>query len=449
MTQSSALLATSASTFNISGTGFNPSAAGNRVTLSSGTATIASATSTSLTVTLGGLGAPFNAGPLTAVITAWNGTSGAPVEVAVGTVVSITPSQAPLVNFATSLVINGTGFDPSPSGTSVQLLTMSSTIVSATPTSLTLALPAPPSLIYTFDGYLYAEAFAYGGSSGSVQVAEVVSAFSGPTGLALSSGFAFVADAGDNRGVTVCLVTAGTGVLTGCARNDVGLGYNLPDGIAASGNKVWITSPGNVTVCTLSAGALTACQQTGAGFVEPTGIALDMPNGKAYITDFAQNGVWTCQVSGTTGALSACVLTQPAGLTKPTAIALSGSNAYITLANDYTTFPVYKCTLPGFACTVAASGFYYPNGIAIASGYAYITNVDNAGRVSQCTVAAGTGLLTGCVTTNTPYVDPWGIAIDAATQKAYIAYSGDDVVNMCSVAAGTGNLTGCAPTGYV
>ena len=106
VTSSTAKLLASATTLVINGSGFDINSAKDTVTLSSGSGTVTHASATSLTISVSGL----LPGPLSAVVSA-DGVSTFNTQVA--TVIPVvTPSTASLAANATSLVINGFGFDP-------------------------------------------------------------------------------------------------------------------------------------------------------------------------------------------------------------------------------------------------------------------------------------------------------------------------------------------------
>jgi predicted membrane protein len=137
VTQSTTNLAASATTLVIHGVGFSPTAANNKVTFDNGAqGTVTHATETTLTVTgLTGL----VAGSLTASVTTNGVSSGTPIPVATVFPV-ITKSTAILGINATTIVINGFGFDPTKTN---DILTLNNgavnwTILSANPNQLSL-----------------------------------------------------------------------------------------------------------------------------------------------------------------------------------------------------------------------------------------------------------------------------------------------------------------------
>jgi len=109
VTTASANVSASVTTLFITGIGFGGQIAADTVTLSGGaSAVVTKASATKLTVSVTGL----TAGPLAAVVSV-NGVAGASTQVA--TVIPVlTPSAVSLQGNASSLVINGFGFDPTP-----------------------------------------------------------------------------------------------------------------------------------------------------------------------------------------------------------------------------------------------------------------------------------------------------------------------------------------------
>jgi ribosomal protein L6P/L9E len=156
--------ARSASTLIIHGTGFDPTAADNRIELSLGAVgVVTAATSTQLTVTLSTQ--PTATGPLTAVVTSFGGSSGAPVQVAnVVDAPTVTVNTDRLARSASTLIIHGTGFDPTAAGNSVELnLGAAGVVTAATSTQLTVTLSTQPTAM----GPLIAAVTSFGGSSGA------------------------------------------------------------------------------------------------------------------------------------------------------------------------------------------------------------------------------------------------------------------------------------------
>jgi preprotein translocase subunit YajC len=133
--------------------------------------TVTFATPTSLTVTFSTR--PQTAGTLTAVVTVNSVSSGAPVQVA--TVVPVVASNsANLANGATTMTINGFGFDPIAANNTVVFNNGAvGTVTSATATSLSISFSTPPAI----SGALTAVVTTNGENSGSpVQVATVAAA---------------------------------------------------------------------------------------------------------------------------------------------------------------------------------------------------------------------------------------------------------------------------------
>jgi hypothetical protein len=135
VTPSTANLLATATTLTINGFGFDTTAANNTVSFSGGvTGTVTSATATMLTVTsLSGL-AGGNLFDLVSV----NGVSSSQVQVT--TVVPVVTSNTAFVpDSATTLTINGFGFDLTPANNTVSFSGgVTGTVTAATPTQLTV-----------------------------------------------------------------------------------------------------------------------------------------------------------------------------------------------------------------------------------------------------------------------------------------------------------------------
>ena len=171
------LLASSATQLVLSGSGFDPQTPGNNVVVFSPAVAnaVTAATATALTVTFSAPPLPLGALSV-ASVTSFGLLSENTTPVQVATVVAapvVSSSTASLAQNAPSLVLAGSGFDPSaPASNSVVLSSGAFAVTAATATSLTLTFSTPPNL-----GTLTAVVTAHGGTSGgAVQVASVVAA---------------------------------------------------------------------------------------------------------------------------------------------------------------------------------------------------------------------------------------------------------------------------------
>ncbi len=167
----------------IAGTGFSTVPGNNVVAFSNGvTGTVTAATTTQLTVgSLSGL----VAGALNASVTVNGVSSGAPVQVATISPV-VTMNTANILSNATTLVLDGFGFDSTPINSTVALSSGAADVTSASATSLTLTFTSAPA-----GGALTAVVTSNGVSSGApVQVASVttVSTNADLSDLTLSQG---------------------------------------------------------------------------------------------------------------------------------------------------------------------------------------------------------------------------------------------------------------------
>jgi hypothetical protein len=104
--------------------------------------TVSAVTATALTVTLSTR--PVNSGTLTAVVTTDGVSSGAPVAVAT-VPPAVKRSIANLAANATTLTINGFGFDPTPANNAVTFNGNTvGTVTAATASTLTITFSKPP-----------------------------------------------------------------------------------------------------------------------------------------------------------------------------------------------------------------------------------------------------------------------------------------------------------------
>ena len=138
-------LAATSDTVTIAGFGFSTTASDNTVVFNNGAeGTVTAATATELTVTFTANKKPATAGSLTAVVTTSTHSSGAAVQVATVTPVA-TVSTADLAADASSLVINGFGFDLTASRNLVEFNNNAiGTVTASTATTLTVGFTTKP-----------------------------------------------------------------------------------------------------------------------------------------------------------------------------------------------------------------------------------------------------------------------------------------------------------------
>ena len=289
----------SSSTLVITGTGFDATAANNTVAFTpTGTGTVTAATPTSLTVSVSGL----RAGALNAIVTTNSLDSGAAVQVA--TVIPvITSTTANLSTTATSLTINGFGFDPTASSNSIAFTPSGTGTVTAS-TATTLTVTGLSSLTA---GALNAIVTSNGQASASAQVATVVtpppataltSATDAPPNTTAGTPIAGAAWDSVRSGMTLAssgalafrghLAIDGTAVT---ADNFQGI-WKSPDG--SNANTVLVARSGSTTVPSVASGLFNvlpinpiinnAAQASFVGFLTV---------GRGGVTSANDTGVWT------------------------------------------------------------------------------------------------------------------------------------------------------------
>ena len=167
VTSSTAILPATATTLTISGYGFDPNTANDNVTFDHGvTDPVINASLTSLTISVSGLSSLTGETALHASVTV-NGVSSGFVPVAILAPV-VTPSTANLPVDATSLTINGYGFDPNPAQDSVRF--NQGVIGTVTGASLTSLIVRVSGLITLTAGTVLKASVTVNGASSGVPV---------------------------------------------------------------------------------------------------------------------------------------------------------------------------------------------------------------------------------------------------------------------------------------
>jgi uncharacterized delta-60 repeat protein len=282
VTQSTANLASNATTLTITGTGFDATTPSNNTVVftPSGSGTVTASTTTSLTVTgITGL----TAGSLNAVVTTDGQSRGTAVQVA--TVVpppTVTLSTVNLASSATTLTITGTGFSTTPSNNTVVFTPSGSgTVTASTATSLTVT-----GITGLTGGALNAVVTSNGASSGAaIQVATVIPAptvtlstanlASNATTLTIT-GTEFSPTPGNN---TVAFSPAGSGTVT--ASTTTSLTVTSITGLAVGVLNAVITTDGQSSGSAVQVGTvvvltpLETWRQNYFGFPANSGNGLD------------------------------------------------------------------------------------------------------------------------------------------------------------------------------
>ncbi len=362
-----------ASSITITGTNFDTTPGNNTVAFTpAGTGTVTAATATSLTVSVSSL----RAGALNAVVTNGNGNSGAPVQVA--TVVPvITANTSNLANTATTLTINGFGFDPTPANNTVAFSpTGTGTVTASTATTLTVT-----GIAGLTNGALNAIVTSNSQASASAQVATVT------TGVAPAPGFLYVLSDvnGASNQIYGYSVDEATGALTALAGFPVatgsnGIGQTNTEQLAldAANRRLYAINRGGGTVSAYAigtTGALTALPfspiNLGAGAwsnlaVHPSGSPLVVGRGTG-------SQIFSFNITATTA-------TAAAGSPYSTGTAAGFSNAFSRDGNYVYTGGNTGTTFAGFSVNATT-------GVLTALAGSPFSSVSNA--VGYCTDSDG------------------------------------------------------------
>jgi hypothetical protein len=418
VTANAASLAQNAPQLIITGTGFNATTpANNTVALSSGTATVTAATATQLTCTLGG---PPALGSLTAIVTSFNGSSGAAVQVATivapPTVTLTTTNRA--IN-APTVIITGTGFNATTPAANAVTFNLSAVgnVTAATSTQLTVTFTTPPTL-----GSLTAIVNSFGGSSGAaVQVATIVAAptvtpntanlgQSAPTITINGTGFDAVTPSANFvtfnlsavGNVTASTATSLTVTFTSQPSTTGNLTAVVNSNGGSSGAAVQVATVVALSITSNTANLASNAPQliiNGAGFsATPGNNSVVLSSGTATVTASTTSQL-TCTLAGppSLGVLNATVTVVASGSTGPTQVATIVAPPTVTLnaSNLASNAPQLIIAGTGFNATTFAN-----NTVVLSSGTATVT----AATATQltCTLAGppALGSLTAIVTSN-------------------------------------------------
>ena len=414
VTISTVNLAANATTFTIAGFGFDPIANRNTVVLSNGAVgTVSAATTTSLTITLSTR--PTAAGLLTAIVTTNSNSSSAAIQVA-AVIPTVTSSVTNLLANASSVVINGFGFDPTAANNTVVFNNGAvGTVTTATSTVLTVTLSELP----TTAGSLTAIVTTNLASSGSaIQVARVVPVVaSSTTGLGISAGtitlngFGFSSTAAQN---TVVFNNGAIGTVTAATPTALTVTFStkpttlgsltaiVTTSTLVSGSAVQVATV--IPVVTLN--ATIAPIDATTIIISGTGFSAVAANNTVVFNNGAIGSVTAATVTSLTVTFS----TKPTTVGDLTAVVTSSGFSSGTAVQAATVRPVLTlntANLGANASTVVISGFGFDT---TAANNTVVFDIGAVGTVTSATATmltvtlstrpAAVGVLTAIVTTN-------------------------------------------------
>ncbi len=223
-------------------------------------------------------------------------------------------------------------------------------------------------------------------------------------------------------------------------------GWRGPTGLAFSGSYAYVANSGNDTVfrCNVTPeGGFAACEFSVGGFTVPNSITINDADTFSYMTNGGDSSVSRCSVDVT--GMSSCQ--KFFGFNAPRDVVRHGSFAFIANrdSDNIIRCSVNEITGDLSACAAAASGFNDPMGLGInRNNDLYVTNF-GGNSVSKCSIAAD-GSLSGCAVVGAGFTGPRDIDFTADGQDAYITnFSGSNIFR-CAVLS-DGVLTGCAASG--
>ncbi len=439
VTSGTAILLPNASSLTIDGFGFDSIASRNTVTFNNGAiGTVTASSPTSLTVAFSKK--PRTAGSLTAIVTTNSISSGSVVQVASVAPLVLPNSSYQLGANATSLSINGLGFDTIASNNTVAFDNGAvGTVTAATETSLSVSISTPP----TAAGRLNAIVTTNSLSSGSaVQVAVfspvVTSSTSDLAATATEltiNGFGFDATFGNNTVVfsdgAVGMVTAATATMLTVAFTTLPANADILMGVVTTNG---VSSGEAVQVATVKP---LITSSTASLNVNATSIII---NGFGFSTSVEDNsvtfnsGAVGTVTAATTTALTVTFSTNATSVGNLTAIVTTNtqsSGSAVQVANVIPVVSINSEPLAADASTLTIDGFGFDS---MASNNSVSFNNGAIGTVTTATTTSLTvtfstkpsaaGNLSAMVTTNSISS---GAAVQVATVKPVVTSSTENL----------------------
>ena len=451
VTSSTADLAANAATLTIHGFGFNATTPSNNTVAFNGAAagTVTAATATTLTVTFAT--APTG-GSLTAAVTSNGQSSGTSVQAAtVLPVVTANAAYQPAAS-ATTLLINGYGFDMTSANNSV-VLSDGAVVQSVTATStslLTVTLSTAP----TSAGPLTAVVTTNGASSAPIQVAtptavvtsSTSSLAAGATTLSIA-GQGFDPTAANNTVTFTDGAATPVGTVTAATATSLTVTFSTPPTVTGPLMAVVTTDGATSSSLQVAKIAPTVTSSTAALAANATTLSI---NGTGFSTTAANNtvafhnGAVGTVTSATATALTVTVYTMPSAVGSLTAVVTTngvGSGSAVQVANVTPAVSASANSLAANATTVVIHGFDFD--ITAANNTVVFSN-GAVGTVSSATATSLTvgfstkpaaGSLTAVVTTDSVSS---GTAVQIATVTPVVTSSSSNL----SASAATINISG-------
>ncbi len=436
VTSSTANLPANASTITINGFGFDSAAGNNKVTFTDGAVgTVTTATATSLTVTFSVK--PTTAGSLTAVVTSNNVSSGSAVQVAPIAPVVLANTGNLLAANATTITLNGSGFDTTLGNNTVNFNNGAvGTVIAATATSLTVSFSTKP----TTAGSLTAFVVVDGVSSGAaVQVATVVPVVTSSTSsLAANAstititGFGFDPTAGSN---TVTFNNGATGTVTAATPTSLTVTFSANPTTAGSLTAIvatdTVSSGAAIQVATVTPVVTSSVANLPAGTSEVTINGFGFDSTPAHNTVVFNDGAVGTVTSATPTSLTVTFSTEPIIPGNLTAAVTTDGVSSGTAVQVATVVPVVTSSsvnLAANATSITINGFGFDttaanNTVTFNDGAVYgtVTSASATSLTVTFTTSPTTaGSLTAIVTTDSVSS---GSAVQVATVMPVVTNS--------------------------
>jgi len=185
-------------------------------------------------------------------------------------------------------------------------------------------------------------------------------------------------------------------------------------------NFIQVTlSTNTVYTCSLdSSGSITSCTHDSSvsNLSSPIGIALNPSISIAYIANYSDSSIISCEVSSVDGSLSSCA--QSVGLgSYLVGVVINPTNTFAYYTKQTTNAVAWASIGAGGALTYASqlgiSGLQNPTGLALngATNYIYIGN-GSGNQVIKCSSDSSTGILSDCNFTGATLLSfPYGVGL--------------------------------------
>lgn len=225
--------------------------------------------------------------------------------------------------------------------------------------------------------------------------------------------------------------------------------YNVVFG--SSSSMAYVANGSNVQSCPVNTDGTFGSCSASQTFNGATGVALDTVANRAYVTENGSNQVSVCPIIAG-GGFDICFDSTGVGFDGPDGVAINSAGTFAYVSN-VTSGKVRACQINSDGtfgtCASNSIGSGIPFGLTLnnAGDRIYIATQDSLGVVQVC-LASGTTVFCGGMPIGNTFNLPVGVALNPLNTILYVVNNGSDTVSVCPLSGG-GALGTCIDSGQL